>query len=396
MHRQQFGTASPVPNGIEAKLIDRQVVHSVERNAGFDALRASLTLLVVMHHSAITYGAIGGWFYREVPTDRSLSSTLLVYFCTVNQAFFMGLFFLLAGYLTPAAIERHGKRRYLIDRFKRLGLPLLFFGWILGPVTIALAQTAHGHPFIDTLTRLLRAGTFENGPLWFAQALLLFACAAVVWMSARPGDRGQPRQENGPRPWPSNAALLGAALVTGTGAVALRAFWPVGVNVWGLQLGYFASYVVLFAFGFIAAGPAWLELLPPQKVRTWWRVACLALPTLPIVYFLGRAVPELRGPTLGYVYAFWEPLVAWGVILKLLYEYQRPFTVLNGVWKSLARRAYTIFIIHPPVLVAVALAWRDVSANALVKFAVTGTLSCALCFFIAGWLLRLPALRKLL
>ena len=99
---------------------------------------------------------------------------------------------------------------------------------------------------------------------------------------------------------------------------------------------------------------------------------------------------------MGYVYAFWEPLVAWGVILKLLYEYQRPFTVLNGVWKSLARRAYTIFIIHPPVLVAVALAWRDESANALVKFAVTGTLSCALCFFIAGWLLRLPALRKLL
>ena len=65
-------------------MIDRQGVHSVERNAGFDALRASLTLLVVMHHSAITYGAIGGWFYREVPTDRSLSSTLLVYFCIVN------------------------------------------------------------------------------------------------------------------------------------------------------------------------------------------------------------------------------------------------------------------------------------------------------------------------
>jgi peptidoglycan/LPS O-acetylase OafA/YrhL len=396
VHRQLLATDSLVPNGIEARPTDRQVMRSEARNAGFDALRASLTLLVVMHHAAITYGAIGGWFYREVPTDRSLSSTLLVYFCTVNQAFFMGFFFLLAGYLTPAAIERHGARRYLMDRLKRLGLPLLFFGWLLGPVTIAIAQTSHGHPFVETLTRLLRAGTFENGPLWFAQALLLFACVAVVWVSARPGDGIQPRQENGPRPWPSNAALLGAALATGAGALALRAFWPVGVNVWGLQLGYFASYVVLFAFGFVAAGHAWLELLPPRKVRTWWRVACLALPILPIIYFLGRVVPGLRGPVLGDVYAFWEPLVAWGVILKLLYEYQRRFTVLNGIWKSLARRAYTIFIIHPPVLVAVALAWRDVPANALLKFAVSGTVSCALCFFIAGWLLGLPALRKLL
>lgn len=396
MDRQQFGVALPITAAIDARLTDSQVGHRAARNAGFDALRGSLTLLVVMHHAAITYGAIGSWFYREVPTDRSLSSTLFVYFCTVNQAFFMGFFFLLAGYLTPAAIERHGPRRYLIDRFKRLGLPLLFFGWILGPITIAIAQTARGHSFIDTLTRLLRTGTFENGPLWFAQALLLFDCASVVWMIARPSGQLQPEQENKPRPWPASAALLGAALATGAGAVALRVFWPVGVSVWGLQLGYFASYVVLFVFGFVAARPAWLELLPRQQVRRWWLVACLTLPTLPIVYFLGRVLPELRGPTLGYVYAFWEPLVAWGVILKLLYEFQRRFTVLNGVRKALARRAYTIFIIHPPVLVAVALAWRNVSANALVKFAVTGTLSCALCFFIAGLLLRLPALRKLL
>ena len=80
----------------------------------------------------------------------------------------------------------------------------------------------------------------------------------------------------------------------------------------------------------------------------------------------------------------------------MLREFQRRFIVLDGLWKSLARRAYAIFIIHPPVLVAVALAWRGVSANALVKFAVTGTVSCALCFFFAGWLLRVPMLRKIL
>ena len=32
------------------------------RNAGIDALRASLTLLVVFHHAAITCGAQGSWF----------------------------------------------------------------------------------------------------------------------------------------------------------------------------------------------------------------------------------------------------------------------------------------------------------------------------------------------
>ncbi|WP_240158714.1 MULTISPECIES: hypothetical protein [unclassified Burkholderia] len=33
---------------------------AAHRNVGLDALRACLTLLVVFHHCAITYGALGG------------------------------------------------------------------------------------------------------------------------------------------------------------------------------------------------------------------------------------------------------------------------------------------------------------------------------------------------
>ncbi len=48
------------------------------------------------------------------------------------------------------------------------------------------------------------------------------------------------------------------------------------------------------------------------------------------------------------------------------------------------------------MLVGVALAWKGVPAPALLKFALTGTASCALCFLLAGALLRLPFLRRLL
>ena len=133
------------------------------RNGGIDALRAATTLLVVLHHTAITYGAIGGWFYKETPTDRSVSSMLLVFFCTLNQPWFMGLFFLLAGYFTPAALRAKGPWRYLRDRLVRLGLPLLVLGFVLGPVTIALAHTALGRPFVNTLLVLWRRGEFEKG-----------------------------------------------------------------------------------------------------------------------------------------------------------------------------------------------------------------------------------------
>ena len=372
---------------------------AARRNAGLDALRAALTLLVLFHHAAITYGAIGGWFYREVPTDGRLETKLLIFFCTVNQAYFMGLFFLVAGYFTPGAAERHGARAYLRERALRLGVPLLAFGLIIGPMTIALAQTAKGRPFVTTLLHLWERGVFENGPLWFAQALLIFCLAYLACRAL--ASRLRVHQSAPARAFPSNLALTAAALATGVAAFALRLVWPVGMQVFGLQLAYFASYVVLFAAGCMGASAHWLSAVPDKQRRFWLIVAWLALPVLPAVVLLAPHAPALQGDTSGgwniqaAVYAFWEPFVAWGFILALLHAFERRFASLGPVWSALARRAYAIYIIHPPVLVAIALAWRDVEAPHLVKFAVTGAATCVACFWLAGLLLRAPWIRKI-
>ncbi|WP_345891479.1 acyltransferase family protein [Burkholderia sp. Ax-1735] len=321
-----------------------------------------------------------------------MQSALLTLFCAINQAFFMGLFFFLAGYHTPPSIDRKGAARFLADRLLRLGLPLLVYGLLIGPATIALAQSAAGHPFDDTLGRLWRHGTFDNGPMWFAKTLLIFSAAAALWSIAFPRIASRPAQH----PFPSDRTLAAAALLTGIAALALRSRWPIGVNVWGLQLGYFASYVVLYAAGCRAAHARWLEHLPLRQVGTWWRITLLTLPVLPIVYLLAKHVPALRGRPVDVVYAFWEPLVAWGTILFLASHFQRRFTRLTGVWQPLARRAYSIYIIHPPVLVGVALAWQNVPAAPFLKFAVTGGIACVTCYLIAGLLLRVPRLASIL
>ena len=59
----------------------------------------------------------------------------------------MGLLFLLAGYFTPGSLERKGYASFLSDRFLRLGLPLLAFGLILGPLTVAMVTAAEGRDF---------------------------------------------------------------------------------------------------------------------------------------------------------------------------------------------------------------------------------------------------------
>src|SRR5271170_6004777 len=140
---------------------------SAPREYYIDRLRSVMTALVLLHHTAITYGAAGGWFWRERDPSAAPSSLLLNFFCATNQAYFMGFFFLLAGYFTPSALERKGYTRFLLDRCLRLGLPLLAFGLLLAPLTVGETTAAAGRGLWTGFANLWRNKEFMNGPLWF-------------------------------------------------------------------------------------------------------------------------------------------------------------------------------------------------------------------------------------
>lgn len=250
-----------------------------------DRLKVVLTVWVILHHTAITYGGNGGWFYRELPTSGSASSLVLTLFCAVNQAFFMGAFFLLAGYFTPPALAHKGAWHFVQDRLRRLGLPVLVFGLLLGPLTVALAGWRTGRP--------PSLGQFVLGPLWFAWALVCFSLAYVAWRRLRPAPPDIPD-----RPLPGSAAWAVAAIGVGASALALRQVVPVGDSVWGLQLGYFASYIFLFALGCVAQRHRWLERVDRQQALRWRRISLLAVPVFAagggFVWWLARQGCEFQ------------------------------------------------------------------------------------------------------
>src|SRR5579863_4315486 len=151
-----------------------------QRDLYIDRLRGVMTAMVILHHTAITYGAPGGWFWTEVKPSSALSSLLLTLFCTTNQAYFMGFFFLLAGYFTPASLDRKGYGQFILDRLIRLGIPLLAFIVFLGPLTAALVTAAQGDGFWSTFAAICHRKEIIVGPLWFAEALLGFSLSYAL------------------------------------------------------------------------------------------------------------------------------------------------------------------------------------------------------------------------
>ena len=358
-----------------------------------------MTVMVILHHTAITYGAPGGWFWTELKPSAAPSSLLLTLFVTTNQAYFMGFFFFLAGYFTPASLERKGYPRFVGDRFLRLGLPLLAFGLLLGPLTAAIVNYAQGDGFWLVFPWLWRHREFINGPLWFAQALLIFSLAYCVWRAV--AGSALSLSERTVKPVPSSRWWLVSALAVGVAALAIRQFVPTGVNVFGLQLGYFASYIFLFALGIAAWRYNWLRQLTWKNARAGIIAMVIAWPLMPVgiavahtLYGAGKANFSSGLSWTAILYALWEPFVAWGLIAAWLLVFRARMNQPSAFWTWLNRRAYAVYIVHPPVLVSIALMLHGWVAPALVKFAVVGLLACAATWLASDPLVRLPGVRR--
>ena len=384
------------PAGISGQA---ELKQSRPREFYVDRLRTVMTVMVLLHHTAITYGAPGGWFFYELKPSGSLSSFLFTLFVATNQAYFMGFFFLLAGYFTPPSLERKGYGWFLGDRFTRLGLPLLGFIFLLGPLTVAMVNSYEGKGFWPAFAYLWNHAIIINGPLWFAQALLIFSLGYCAWRAAW----GKPLNdaERIARPVPSARWWVGSAVAVGVAALAIRQLVPTGVNIFGLQIGYFASYIFLFAVGIAAWRYDWLSRLEWKHARlliagliVTWSAMPVAIVAANAAYGPGKANFGGGVTWPAIFYAMWEPLVAWGLIAAWLLYFRAFMNRTSALWSWLNRRAYAVYIIHPPVLVGISMLLHGWIAPAMLKFCVTGILSCMICWLIADPLVRMPGVRR--
>ena len=85
---------------------------------------------------------------------------------TLNQSYFMCIFFFVSAYFSPSSLRRKGRAEFLSSRLKRLGIPFLLFLFLIGPALLA---------FRDKVIMNRDFSYFpEPGPPWFLAWLLIF------------------------------------------------------------------------------------------------------------------------------------------------------------------------------------------------------------------------------
>jgi len=66
-----------------------------------DNLKVLMTILVILHHSVITYGGPGSWYYLQKTTQEAALIPMTM-FVSTNQSFSWILFLLSALFIEPS------------------------------------------------------------------------------------------------------------------------------------------------------------------------------------------------------------------------------------------------------------------------------------------------------
>lgn len=364
-----------------------------------DNLRILLTLLVILHHVVVGYSGLGAWYYNEPPTSTAVQ-LVLVLFLMLNQAWFMGAFFLLSGYFTPGSYDRKGARAFLRDRLVRLGIPLLVFYFVLNPILAVGGYHGGG----GLLAAYLHS--IGSGPLWFALALLVFdGCYAGVRAlrhNRRPGiaDRRSPRTD-GPAGAPRRRTVLGFVALLALATYALRIVIPEGLWLPVIDFptaAYLIQYAGFFVLGTVAYRRGWFHAITPGL---GWFGAGLALAATVVFLPLAFAIAGVTGwtghGTLGSLcYAAWDSSFAVGLLLALLALLRHRFDTQGPLRRYLSRHAFTVYVTHAAVVTAAGYAMSVVAVPTLVKVAVIALVALPTCFALAGAVRRLPGVRRVL
>jgi peptidoglycan/LPS O-acetylase OafA/YrhL len=372
-----------------------------------DALRVLLIVLVVAHHSVEAYVVAHP---PEIPLPDPPIPRAWV-FLSVNAAFFMGLFFFLAGYFTPGAFDRKGAGAFLGDRWRRLGLPLLFgalalvpfIDWFHNDLDPAMPHSG----FWAYLTRdFFGIGTrppdwpegarwpqFNFGHLWFLEHLLIYALLYAALRACVPADTGTRAREP-----PTHLAILAYALLLAAATFAIRIWYPqdrwIGfLGFIQMEPAHWPQYASLFALGVLAGPRRWIETMPARRGLIWFGIGA-ALAIVTYILIGTGAMPGLRSTD--WRACLWEAFLCTGLCVGLPVLFRELALGAGRVWRVLAANVFAVYVFHFPIVMLLQWALIDAPAPKWLRLAATVLGAILGSFAFTNWVvLRLPYARRI-
>ncbi|MEV0625226.1 acyltransferase family protein [Nonomuraea wenchangensis] len=370
-----------------------------ERRPEFDVMRLVVVVGLVFFHASLVFGSRDGFYVTNAGTGDApfLVTGLVAALCVVWA---MPLLFLIAGFGAWHSMRRRGPGGFAAERLRRLGVPFVVAMVTVAPIPQWLrlrTDPGYHESYLAFLPRffavrpapadfpfVLKGTYFETGHLWFLVLLLCFSLLLAPLVRWLPRALAR-RLRAGPA---RVAALPGGTLLFGLPIAAISAAAGLEETMGGWNRW---AYAVFFLYGFVLVThqtfPAAIrrDAVPAAVAGIVLLAASVpgfALLTEPGADAFTGMTPLAAGVRALYGLAGWCLLV---VILRLLDRTPSalgravaPDRPLGRLYGYLAPAALPLYVLHQPIVVAVAFFVVGRDTPALAEYLVIVALSLAL------------------
>jgi glucan biosynthesis protein C len=370
-----------------------------------DNIRWFAISLVVVMHAAVTYSPFGSWYFRDLSgTSRTLAIGLGTY-QSFQHAVSMGLLFGIAGYFARASLLRKGGADFLRDRAYRLGLPLLLYVFIIGPVTeyyVAGSWNSNPRrPFGTDWLYHIATGDFlsGSGPLWFCLVLLVFCAVLAAWHAVLPLRPTCTPAQSGPT-LPRTLAFIAAMALL---SFLMGVLVPRDRTVLNVDLHDLPQYPLMFLAGLQAHRQDWPRHFPTQTGRMWGILGLLlaSVAWVAIIGLGGALHSNLSAYGGGWHWqaaamASWRAFACVAFSLGLITLFRARLSGQGAVTLFLSRNAFGVYVFHPPILIMITLVLHTWPWAAAAKFFIASAFAIPATFLFVGLVARrTPGLRAI-
>jgi len=366
-----------------------------ERLHALDAVRGLALILGVLLHASLSF--LPSFGFPITDSQRSVTLSLLFF---VLHIFRMTTFFLIAGFFARMSFQKKGTRGFVLDRLKRIGIPLvvgwpILFGAMAG-VTI-WAVRAHGGP-LPPRPSYPGFPAFPLTHLWFLYVLLLLYLGALCIHSLAHFAHRIERLGQGVDRlvrWLVRSRFV-LILLSAPTAAALW-FSPEWLMWFGIPTPAFslvpdAGAAVAFstAFGF-----GWLVHRQIALIEVWagrWPLNLALAIGLTVISLLIVGIDPVLTPAphdwLTGLYAACYALASWAWTFAVIGVALRYLSHFSSARRYVADASYWIYLIHPPIVMALQVAVSQLDWPWFAKFPLILVVTFSLVFLSYQLLVR--------
>src|SRR6266852_963238 len=370
------------------------------RRPDIDWLRVVAVYLLFVFHVGKVFDPAP--FYHIRNADLSFPMLVL---CGFISLWHMPLFFLLAGWSAVASLQSRGQRRFIVERVRKLAIPLLAGSALLGP-PIKYLELRSGldlnhaglwvaaplqpgfraaiptglplaQPFDERFLTLLptfftRLDRFTWAHLWFLAylfTLTLLYLPAFGWLLRR-RDR-----LTGLRPMTVYLPIIPLVMIQ----LTMRSRWPGIYNLYNdwANIAYYSVYLVA---GFLLACHPTLERLVQ---REWKRSLAIGLGATAVLLLavLGIAASPA-------VLLVGSAVAGWCFVVALVGVAHRFLTTSGPALHYLSESAFPVYVLHQAAIVLPGYFLIRLPMGIETKFVLLLLLSTSLTLAVYQWLVR--------